>query len=76
MVHAAVPAEDDSAAAVAESEQQDERQDSGATAEPLTHNLEAALRHARTGSTSFLLPPELAALTAFLKVDSCSSSTS
>lgn len=55
-------------AADARAQQLADRISSGSSAEPMTNPLEAALRHSRTGSTTYLVPPELSALTAFLKV--------
>ena len=44
-----------------------ERVDSSGAAEALTRTSEPAQRHTRGASMGYLVPPELAALTAFLK---------
>ncbi len=52
-----------------ENAQQDvERVSSGAAAEALTQCADSGQRHVRGASMGYLVPPELAALTAFLKV--------
>lgn len=53
--------------AEANSPQNVERVDSGGTAEALSQPAEPAQRHTRGASMGYLVPPELAALTAFLK---------
>ena len=48
-------------------QQNEERASSGAAAEALTQTLDSNQRHTRGASMGYLVPPELAALTAFLK---------
>ena len=68
----AAVAEAHAAGADAEAQQQEDRISSGAAAESLSDAQESTQKHCRIGSTSFLIPPELATLTAFLKVQSFS----